>query len=702
MHARPRLQPHVRVYPQSFRGTRWTLLHNTATQQTLRVNEAAYQWLALMDGHFSVTELIEVSRNRLGADAPAADDLAALVVQLASARFIIDGLPAEFHDALHRRFQVERPWWQHPVLHPTVVRVPLFDPSRWLTRVDGVSRRIFSPTGLTLWLALLVVGALTAIGAADAISAGLNPDILEPAFVLGFTAVFIIVKALHELAHALALKAWGGTVREVGLLFMWFFPCPYVDASESALLADPRKRAIVAAAGILTELLLAAIALFVWLAAEPGLVDTIAFQVMLVGGVSSVLMNGNPLMKFDAYYVVEDLLQIPNLATRANRYWMYALQKHLLGSTSVRNPVTAPGERRWFIVYAPLALVWRLVLLSTIALLFAQAWLFIGITIAILTIGMQVVAPLLRGAHFLLTSATLATCRRRAIAVPATGIVLLASLLAGVPMTATTDTEGVVWTSEQGSVFVATDGFVARLLAAPDSHVQMGAPLISLENPELSVRRERLKLQRQGAELERLQALSRSRVEFMALADTLRAIDEELRQIDTHWAGLTVTSPVTGTFMPVQGDRLQGRYLRKGELIGYVLPDSPRVIKVVVGQDDIGLIRAGVTRARVRLAERPWMEYRTGEIRQTPAAQSTLPSRALGVAGGGEIPIDAKDINGLTPAEPVFTLELPLPADVRAHGVGGRAFVRLDHDRRPLAAQVARQLRQVFLTQLGI
>ncbi len=126
--------------------------------------------------------------------------------------------------------------------------------------------------------------------------------------------VYPIVKSLHELGHAYATKVWGGEVHEVGVMLLVFIPVLYVDASASAAFRQKHRRIVVGAAGIMVEMALAAIALIVWIYAAPGLGRTVAFNVILIGGVSTLLFNGNPLLRFDGYYIFSDLIEIPNLA----------------------------------------------------------------------------------------------------------------------------------------------------------------------------------------------------------------------------------------------------------------------------------------------------------------------------------------------------------------------------------------------------
>ena len=148
-----------------------------------------------------------------------------------------------------------------------------------------------------------------------------------------------MVKSLHELGHAFATKVWGGEVHEVGLMLLVFIPVLYVDASASAAFRQKHRRIVVGAAGILVETTLAALAVIVWVYGSPGIGRAIAFNVILIGGVSTLLFNGNPLLRFDGYYIFSDLIEVPNLATRANAYLFYVIQKHLFKIDSVDSPV---------------------------------------------------------------------------------------------------------------------------------------------------------------------------------------------------------------------------------------------------------------------------------------------------------------------------------------------------------------------------
>jgi putative peptide zinc metalloprotease protein len=183
--------------------------------------------------------------------------------------------------------------------------------------------------------------------------------------------LYPFVKALHELGHGYAVKKWGGEVREMGIMLLVLMPMPYVDASSSLAFRSKWQRAFVSGAGIMVELGLAALALIVWVNVEDGITRAIMFNVMLIGGISTLIFNGNPLLRFDGYYVLCDIIEIPNLATRANRYFISLIQRWLLDIEVREREAVSVAERAWFIAYAMAAFVYRLFIMVTIALFVA-------------------------------------------------------------------------------------------------------------------------------------------------------------------------------------------------------------------------------------------------------------------------------------------------------------------------------------------
>ena len=176
------------------------------------------------------------------------------------------------------------------------------------------------------------------------LTADISDRILAVDNLLLIAVCYPVIKALHELGHGYAVKAFGGAVHEVGVMFLVFAPMPYVDASASSEFRSKWRRALVGAAGMGVEVFVAALALYVWLLVEPGLVRALAYNIMLIASVSTVLFNGNPLLRYDGYYILTDVLEIPNLWQRAARYWGYLVERYAFRSDEVRVFPAARGR----------------------------------------------------------------------------------------------------------------------------------------------------------------------------------------------------------------------------------------------------------------------------------------------------------------------------------------------------------------------
>src|SRR5262249_25831426 len=188
----------------------------------------------------------------------------------------------------------------------------------------------------------------------------------EGLFIIALT--FPVVKAMHELGHAFSLRAFGGEVHQIGLMFIAFFPVPYVDASAAAMLPSKAQRILVGAAGMMVELVLAALALYIWLISEPGIVRAVAYDVIVIAGVSTLIVNGNPLLRFDGYFILSDLIEIPNLAQRSSRFWGRLIMRWLFGLRSPDIDQGSPAERAWYAVYGPAAFAYRMFILISLSL----------------------------------------------------------------------------------------------------------------------------------------------------------------------------------------------------------------------------------------------------------------------------------------------------------------------------------------------
>ena len=259
------------------------------------------------------------------------------------------------------------------------------------------------------------VGAVLAASHWTDLTENIADRVLAPQNLLLLWFVYPVVKVFHELGHAYAVRKWGGEVHDIGIMLLVFTPVPYVDASAASGFRDKRHRMVVGAIGIAVELFLGSLALFVWLNVEPGVVSAIAYNVMLISGVSTLLFNGNPLLRFDGYYVFSDAIEVPNLGARSNRYLGYLFQRYVLRIKDAISPADTRGERSWMMAYGIASFVYRVFIMFVIIMFIAGKFFFVGVLLAIWAIATQVFMPIGKSVSFLFTNPALGRQRGRSV-----------------------------------------------------------------------------------------------------------------------------------------------------------------------------------------------------------------------------------------------------------------------------------------------
>jgi putative peptide zinc metalloprotease protein len=699
---RPRIRDHAGFHRHLYRGDLWYVLQDRSSGRCHRLTPSAYQLVGLMNGERTTQEIWQLSSERLGEDAPTQDEAIRLLGLLHSADVLRCDVPPDTVELFQRQQRrSEGEWWRR-FTNPLSLRFPLFDPDAFLTRSMHLVRPLFSAPAAVVWLSVVVWAVLTAVSRWAELTQGDSMELLDPRSVLLFGILFPMVKVVHELGHGYATKMWGGEVHETGIMFLVFMPLPYVDASASSVFPSKWRRAAVGAAGILVELFLASLALLVWANVEPGLVRSIAWHVVWIGGASTLLFNGNPLLRFDGYYVLSDLIEIPNLAARSRQHLASLAQRHVCRLDHVRSSVTARGEAAWFLGYGVASFVYRLVILVGIAVFVANQFFIVGVALALFAVTMQVVVPLIRQIAFLLTSPRLGEKRPQALAMTGAIALALAVLTLLVPLPSRTRAEGVVWAPEGAEIRAGADGFVLQVLARPDTLLKPGQPLLLTRDPSLEAQVAVLEAQLQELRARHHAERGRERVKARITAEEIETTVKALGYARQRVGEMVVRSPTAGVFVISQPHDLPGRFVRQGELIGYVLGKTIDTVRVVLPQADAALVRDRTEHVEVRLQSRIGEVLRAQIRREVPGATNRLPSPALGTSGGGRLAVDPADPEGLQTLEPVFQLDLSLVQSRSIREIGGRVHVRFDHGSEPLAAQAYRGLRRLFLRELGV
>ena len=694
-HLKPRLRSGVQISRHTLRGETWFMLTDPISGQHHRFNDLAYALIGACDGQTTIDALWSARVAALGDDAPTQADAIRVFAQAFAAQLFAGDITPDVA-AIARTYSRTNSQRNKGRLNPLSFRVPLWDPDVFLARHLHRVGWLFQPASMWALAALVLAGVVLLALNAGSVARHAQQELGGGRVLMLMWLVYPVMKALHEMAHAFAVKRYGGAVHEMGITLMMLTPVPYVDASASTAFTTKSKRITVAAAGIAVELLLASLALPLMLLAEPGVLKDTAFSVVFVGALSSLLVNGNPLLRFDGYHVLCDAAELPNLAARSSRWWATRFKRWVLRLYQLQFGSLSRGERGWLWAYAPLALVYRLALMAALLLAAARWHASAGLVLLAVLAWQLAAQPAWAALHWLRSSPELRGRRARTTAT--VGALAVAALAAAVlvPLPQRTHAPGLVWLPDDALARTSSEGFVEELLVSDGQQVQVGTALVRLSNDQLE-----LDLLNADAEFER-QKVERSQ-QFGVNARRTRDADEALERLGLsrqrlreRVQALTVRAGVDGRVALDPGRLRVGQMLPQGEVLAQVLPEHAALIRVLVHNQDITLVRERLAGIQVQLPQGGPAQA-AALLQATPRASTALPTRALGDGAGGSIALDPADSTGRTAREPFFQFDLKLTGGSAQAPVGARVLVTFAHGSAPAAELGLRYLRQTFL-----
>ncbi|MFC5500129.1 PqqD family peptide modification chaperone [Caenimonas terrae] len=695
---KPSLVAGLKIVRHEVRDQVWHILVEPGSGRQLRLNPAAYAFAGRCNGNATVESLWTLLLERKGDDAPTQDDILRLLAQLFRAGMVqFDAAP--YLSLLFSRRSEEGQRKRRAFINPLMVRMKLFDPTRLLDRLAPLAALLGRWSVFALWLLAVALGALAAAVNFPQLKAEALRVLATPSSYALAWVCYPVVKTLHEIAHAMAVRRFGGAVHEMGISLVFLTPAPYVDASAANGFASARQRAIVSAAGIMVELALAAAAIAAWLVLSPGLLRDGALAVLLICSVSTIVFNANPLLRLDGYHLLCDALQLPNLALRSQGWWTTQWRR-LIGAEGALPPsALAKGELKWLVLYAPASWIYRLGLLFALVFwLGHQSWLM-GWLAGLLVLGWLVKAVLAALLRSVAESADPGARRRALVAASA---IALGSVLAlfVLPVPSSVVARGVVWPPERAQLRAESAGFVEGAMARDGSPVMEGDVVLTLADPVLAAQRDKTDSEKSGLMAQQYTALLQDPARAAELGEDLARNDAELQRADQQLADLQLRAKTGGrTVWPHERD-LPGSFAQRGTMLGYVLSPEPAQVRAVLRDEDMLRVRGRVKAIEVRLAEAPLTPHAAQLRNETPAATRQLPSAALGDRQGGPVSVDPADKDGLRTQLPVFLLDVLVPSVTPDH-IGGRAWVKLVLEDEPLGLQGLRVLRQLLVRQFS-
>lgn len=701
----PRLRPGVHVTRRVEQGEVWHILSAPESNRHFRLDEASWAIIGALDGRQKLDTIWKSVLDRFGDAAPGQDETIRLLGQLHQADALNSGTKPTLAEYERRARRQARQKALQQFKNPLFVRISLFDPKRLVDATFPFVAPFFTPIGFLVWLAALIWLGTEVARNWEALSATVVDRALAVDNLIITLGVFPFAKFIHEMAHGWAVKRWGGEVREVGIMFLVFLPAPFVDASAAGAFKRKIPRIMTSAAGMMAEVFLAALAMFVWTRAETGFATALAFNVMLIAGVSTVLFNGNPLLRFDAYFMLCDAIGVQNLGTRSQKWWAALLHRKFFGLDGNDSPARTRTEAAWFIFYHPASYAYRIFLTLTIALFVASEYPLIGITLAAWAIITTFILPLLKSVWHVMSAPRVAPKRRRALVITGLLIGLPVAALFTVPVPHGTVAAGVVVEEEDLRISAPTEAIMAQLPVRPGDRVTRDMLIADLAAPLLDSEQNVMRARVAGA-MARVAALEAQREgagEAAATRAELGYLREEEARLTQDGQTLALRAPGSGILLAREETFLPGRRFAEGTQIGSILPEGTlAVLRVAVPADRIEEVRAAPHAVAVQHPGRPFAPVNGIVQRIAPEATRILTHPALSSAAGGPLTIDPTGGEGQRTAQPFHLTEIASDLLLSDTAVGALIWVRFDHGPSPLAPRIWRSLRQTFLTDLNL
>jgi len=513
-------------------------------------------------------------------------------------------------------------------------KIPLISPDGFLSATWPTVRTILNKNVLWLFGLLALIGYLLIITRWHQLTSTFIST-MTGGGLLRYGLAIIITKAVHELAHAYAAKSAGVRVRRFGVGIMVFVPRLYTDITDSWRIKDRKSRMLIDGAGMGLELLIGGVAALIWSLTSPGTLNSICYYLFAVTSLNTLLINGNPLLRFDGYYLLMDGIGIDNLYSRGTLAVQGFMRRFFFG---IQPEPDIHGDKKttefFLVLYGVSTFFYRIFLYTSILLI-----IYFKFTkgLALMLIALELYVLMLR--PMFVETKVLIWKRQQCQAGRATVTLLMLFLLLGallVPLPWNLEIGYLVRANNAQVLHVAQEGYLEKLLILSNNSVKADTPLYSMANPQLVLKRKRAELTLNLARLEEDQLRNKAGTIGLSRVKQQhkKSLNNLLTEIDRKISLLAVTAPMDGILWWYKpDDMIPGRWLAKGEPLGEIFSDEKLTLIGCLPEYELEKVYKG-QKARIFLPDRLGSTQGTViAVNPAPVTKSG-PSPLLSVFGG--------------------------------------------------------------------
>jgi putative peptide zinc metalloprotease protein len=695
---RVRRRPDLVAQRQQYLGRSYWLVKEPVGLRYFRFQDEEYAILQMFDGDTSLDEIKERFEAEFRPQKITLEELQQFLGMLHRSGLIVADVPGQGVQLLERRRERQRRELLGAFTNVLAIRFKGFDPERFLSWLYPKVSWFFS-LPMLVFCALLGLAALLLVTVEFEVFRAKLPgfhDFFNLRNALWLAITLGATKVLHEFGHGLSCKHFGGECHEMGVMLLVLTPCLYCNVSDSWMLPSKWHRAAIGAAGMYVEVVLASICTFIWWFTEPGLLHYTCLNVMFVSSVTTILFNINPLLRYDGYYILADLSEIPNLRQKATQILNRKMGEWLLGIEPGEDPFLPQRRQVFFAAYSIASAVYRWVVLASILWFLYQFFKpyglqSIGATIAVFSLGSLIGMPLYKLIKFFYIPGRIDKVKkpRMYTSLGVLTAVALAVLFVPLPSSVICTLELQPRDAHPVYIDVADGGKLEAVHVRPGQRVEAGTLLAQLSNTTTEIELVRLTGARNQVRV-KLDNLRKQRHRDASAGGTVGEVEKALdtiqrqleqkqadhrrRELVAPTAGVVLPPPNRPSREPPEGQLPawsgspfdacnQQAYLDEGQLLCQIGDPTKYEAILVIDQTDIERVRAALNPAKdrfpkvdIKLDQLPSKTFRS-QITDIAESELKLSSMRLSSKTGGEL---------LTTTDPTTGAEKPRSTSYQA------------------------------------
>ena len=663
-----RKRPDLTARRQTYLGQSYWVVKEPIGLNYFRFQDEEYELLQKIDGNTSLNELKDWFEATFPPQKITLEELQNFIGMLHRSGLVIADVPGQGKQLKKRRDERKQKELLGALTNILCIRFKGIDPERFLNWLHPKVSWLFSLPAF-IFSIILAISALTLVTVQFDVFYSKLPDFqsfFSPTNALWLMVILGLTKALHELGHGLSCTHFGGECHEMGLMILVLTPCPYCNVSDSWMLPNKWKRAAIGAAGMYVEVIIASIATFIWWFTLPGLLNMLCLNIIFISSVTTIMFNANPLLRYDGYYILADVMEIPNLRQKATTILSRKAADWFLGIEPPDDPFLPQRNQIFFALYSIAAGIYRWFVLFSILWFMHQIWKpyrldVIGYAIISVSLIGLIGMPIYKITKFFYVPGRMHKVKKPRFYMSLAGLAGIIAFILFVPLPHSVICSLEVRAHDADHVYVEVPGLLEEVYIKPGDKVTAGQELAKLENIEMQIQTVKLHGEKDEYEVE-LKSLERQRYEdieastkIQQLQESIAKTSDQIKEQASEADRLTLRAPQAGTVMPPpwrpnkpgpdgqlpawSGSPLQkknlGAPLDEGTV--FCLVGDPKKMEAVlyVDQGDIDFV--GIDQeVEIKLDELPFQTF-TGTIKDVAPSESKYSPERLSTKAGGEL-----------------------------------------------------------------